>query len=109
MAREKFKTLTEQMFYVLLVLQQECYGADIMTQVDAITGGRVRIGGGTLYTLLDSFQEGNFIKETRTDGRKRCYQLTKIGRDALIAEQHRMRTVLSDWDSHWKLEEEDQP
>lgn len=30
MAREKFQTLTEQMFYILLCLQEECYGMDIM-------------------------------------------------------------------------------
>ena len=33
MAREKFQTLTEQMFYILLCLQEECYGMDIMEKV----------------------------------------------------------------------------
>ena len=28
MAREKFQTLTEQMFYILLCLRQECCGTD---------------------------------------------------------------------------------
>ena len=30
MAREKFQTLTEQMFYILLCLQRECCGVDVM-------------------------------------------------------------------------------
>lgn len=30
MPREKFRTLTEQMFYILLCLRQECCGMDIM-------------------------------------------------------------------------------
>ena len=30
MAREKFHTLTEQMFYVLLCLDEECCGTDIL-------------------------------------------------------------------------------
>ena len=33
MAREKFQTLTEQMFYILLCLRQECCGTDIMARV----------------------------------------------------------------------------
>ena len=55
MAREKFQTLTEQMFYILLCLRQECCGTDIMAQVSALTKGRVSVGPGTLYNLLESF------------------------------------------------------
>ena len=33
MPREKFKTLTEQMFYILLCLEQERRGADILSMV----------------------------------------------------------------------------
>ena len=36
MAREKFQTLTEQMFYILLALQEERCGADIMALVAQI-------------------------------------------------------------------------
>ena len=52
MAREKFRTLTEQMFYVLLCLKEECYGQDILDQVPAMTENRVSVGSGTLYNLL---------------------------------------------------------
>ena len=52
MAREKFQTLTEQMFYILLCLRQEQCGADIMAQVSALTRERVTVGPGTLYNLL---------------------------------------------------------
>ena len=53
MPRAKFQTLTEQMFYVLLCLKNECYGMDILDQVPAMTGGRVNVGSGTLYNLLE--------------------------------------------------------
>ena len=43
MAREKFQTLTEQMFYILLCLRQECCGTDIMAQVSTLTKGRVSV------------------------------------------------------------------
>lgn len=73
MAREKFQTLTEQMFYVLLSLRDECCGADIMARIANITHGRVTVGPGTLYNLLESFQETGWIVETKTEGRKRSY------------------------------------
>ena len=34
MPREKFQALTEQMFYILLCLRDECCGMDIMTKVE---------------------------------------------------------------------------
>ena len=37
MAREKFRTLTEQMFYILLSLQTECCGMDVMERVADMT------------------------------------------------------------------------
>lgn len=61
MAREKFQTLTEQMFYILLCLQEECYGMDIMEKVAAMTEGRVTIGPGTLYNLLEQFQKAGIL------------------------------------------------
>ena len=42
--REKFQTLTEQMFYVLLCLRKECYGMDILDLVPVMTQGRVSVG-----------------------------------------------------------------
>ena len=37
MARAKFQTLTEQMFYILLCLRTECCGIDVMAQVEQMT------------------------------------------------------------------------
>ena len=55
MARLKFQTLTEQMFYTLLCLKEECCGMDILDRVPAMTNQRVHVGSGTLYTLLEQF------------------------------------------------------
>ena len=55
MAREKFQTLTEQMFYVLLCLREECCGMDLMERIRLLTSGRVSVGPGTLYNLLEQF------------------------------------------------------
>lgn len=55
MARGKFQTLTEQMFYILLCLRQERCGADVMAWVAEATGSRVAVGPGTLYNCWSSF------------------------------------------------------
>ena len=97
MAREKFQTLTEQMFYILLCLQRECCGVDVMEQVERMTEGRVVIGPGTLYSLLESFLKEGFIQETRVDGRKRSYQITVKGRLRLEEEVRRLRRQTEDY------------
>ena len=97
MAREKFQTLTEQMFYILLCLQRECCGVDVMDQVSRVTEGRVVIGPGTLYSLLESFQQEGFIQETRVEGRRRSYQITVKGRLRLEEEVQRLRRQTEDY------------
>lgn len=97
MAREKFQTLTEQMFYILLCLQRECCGVDVMDQVSRMTEGRVAIGPGTLYSLLESFQQEGFIQETRVEGRRRSYQITVKGRLRLEEEVQRLRRQTEDY------------
>ncbi|WP_295763968.1 PadR family transcriptional regulator [uncultured Oscillibacter sp.] len=97
MAREKFQTLTEPMFYILLCLREECCGADVMARVSALTHGRVSVGPGTLYNLLDSFQQAGMIRETAVAGRKRSYLITDKGRETLEAEYRRLLVLTEDY------------
>ena len=97
MAREKFQTLTEPMFYILLTLREECCGTDIMSRVTRLTQGRVSIGPGTLYNLLDSFQQAGMIQETSVTGRTRSYLITPKGRDTLDTEYRRLLTLTRDY------------
>ena len=98
MAREKFQTLTEQMFYILLCLEQERCGADVMAWISETTGGRVAVGPGTLYNLLEQFLQAGYIRESRGEGRKRSYLITPAGREALAAEVRRLRTLTADYE-----------
>ena len=99
MAREKFQTLTEQMFYILLCLRQECCGTDIMSEVNRLTNGRVSVGPGTLYNLLESFLVAGWIAGTRVEGRKRSYLITAAGRKALEDEYQRLQKLMTDFES----------
>ena len=96
-AREKFRTLTEQMFYVLLCLKEECYGQDILDQVPAMTENRVSVGSGTLYNLLEQFLAEGFIRETKVEGRRRSYILTEKGKMMLDKEYARIIAQAMDY------------
>ncbi len=97
MPREKFRTLTEQMFYVLLCLKEECCGMDILDRVPEMTAGRVTVGSGTLYNLLEQFLESGMIVETRVEGRKRSYLLTQKGQEMLEKEYERILAQAQDF------------
>lgn len=106
MPRAKFQTLTEQMFYILLCLKNECCGMDIMDKVTAMTAGRVNIGSGTLYNLLEQFQESGMIRLTRAEGRRRSYILTEKGTEALETEYQRLQWQMADYKRMMGIDQE---
>jgi DNA-binding PadR family transcriptional regulator len=96
LAREKFQTLTEQMYYILLALEEECCGVDIMERVNERTKNRISVGPGTLYTLLAKFVKADMIQETLVEGRKKSYILTEHGRNVLREEYVRLKMQVED-------------
>lgn len=105
MPRPKFQTLTEQMFYVLLCLKEDMCGMDILDRVPAMTEGRVHVGSGTLYNLLEQFVAMGFIRETSALGRKRTYRLTRHGEEILEKEYQRILLQAQDYARMMKKEE----
>lgn len=97
MPRGKFQTLTEQMFYVLLSLNTERSGVEILEAISDMTAGRVSVGSGTLYNLLEQFVYAGFIRETRAEGRRRSYVLTELGRETLRQEYARITAQAEDY------------
>ena len=90
MPRQKFSVLTEQMFCILLCLRRERCGMDIMEMVCNMTDGRVKVGPGTVYNLLEQFQQAGMIRLTADQGRKKSYILTDFGQSVLDREYHRL-------------------
>ena len=89
--------LTEPMYYVLMsFLRHEMCGTEVTEFVERKTHGRVKLGPGTLYTLLAKFQDEEMIAETSVEGRKRTYQLTDKGRAAFEEELARLRACVND-------------
>lgn len=96
MAREQFQTLTEPMYYILLALTEECCGVDIMEKVKHISRGRVLVGPGTLYAMLAKFEENGVIRLTASEGRRKSYVITEVGRGMLQKEYDRLKIMVED-------------
>jgi len=95
-AREQLKTLTEQMYYILLSLISPNHGYGIMQEVDRRTQGRVKIGAGTLYNLLSRFEEEYIIEQISEEDRRKTYVITQKGLDILKEEYQRLIQLVSD-------------
>ena len=96
MARKQWETLTEQMFYILLALYEPRHGYAVMQYVAGLTNGRVRIGAGTLYTLLSRFEEERYICCVDENEQRKEYSITDTGRALLQRECERLNMQLAD-------------
>ena len=99
MPRLKLSPLPAAAFNILMALADEdLHGYEIMRRVEAQTGGRTRLGPGTLYSSIQALLEARFIAETAgvadSDERRRYYHLTAAGRKACRAEAERLADLL---------------
>lgn len=74
----------------------ELCGTEIAAAVERRTEGRVRLGPGTLYTILGRFLEEELIREVSVHGRQRNYRLTEEGLRVYQAELARLHRCVAD-------------
>ena len=97
MPKKSMDSLTESMFYVLMALYcQPMCGIDIASYIESRTGGRLRIGPATLYTILGKFEKERYIQEIQVEGRKRTYRITDRGQLAYREEVNRLKQCVAD-------------
>lgn len=102
MPRRKLDPLPTAAFHILMSLSdQNLHGYEIMRQVAEQTGGRMRLGPGTLYGSIRTLLEEGLIEEieprrARTPGeeRRRYYRLSSAGRKLVRAEATRLAELL---------------
>ncbi|TVZ02757.1 PadR family transcriptional regulator [Trebonia kvetii] len=92
--------MQEATFLILTALASGSqHGYAIITEVTEISGGRVRLRAGTLYTALDRLRADGLVaveREEIVDGRlRRYYRLTDHGAVALRAEAARLQANAS--------------
>jgi DNA-binding PadR family transcriptional regulator len=97
------KPLTPAVLHILLALAPGArHGYGIMKQVERDSGGKVRMGPGTLYGSLGRMIDAGLIAESDQrvdpeldDERRVYYEITDLGREMLEAELERYREVVS--------------
>jgi DNA-binding PadR family transcriptional regulator len=95
--------LTPAVLHILLALSTEQrHGYGIMKQVERESGGKVKMGPGTLYGSLGRMMSAGLIRESdkkvdlaMDDERRIYYAITGAGRKALQAELDRYRGVVA--------------
>ena len=88
--------MQEATFLILTALAASSqHGYGILTNVNEISGGRVRLRAGTLYSALDRLRADGLVEVDReeiVEGRlRRYYRLTPAGSDLLADEAARMQ------------------
>jgi DNA-binding PadR family transcriptional regulator len=99
---EMVPILTPAAFHILLALADvERHGYGIMQEVATLTGGRMRLGPGTLYRSIGRLLADGLIAEAEErpdpaldDERRRYYRLTERGLRAASAEAERLATLV---------------
>jgi DNA-binding PadR family transcriptional regulator len=102
MPKRKLDPLPTAAFHILLALAgEDLHGYAIMRQVEEQTGGRMRLGPGTLYGSLRTLLEAGLIEETderadpeETAERRRYYRLTSAGLEITRSEAEKLADLL---------------
>jgi DNA-binding PadR family transcriptional regulator len=97
-----YQPLTPAVFHILLALADgEKHGYAIMKDVEAHTGGGVKMGPGTLYGSIKRMLAVGLIEESgqrpdpeMDDERRRYYRLTGVGARVVEAESQRLAELV---------------
>ncbi len=96
---KKSEPMSESYYYILLCLAKGAnHGYGIMQMTKKFSGGDVTIGSGTMYGATSNMMKKGWIREIMSNEagvkRRRLYQLTDLGREALRTEIARLRRML---------------
>lgn len=102
MAKRRLDPLPSAAFHILLALaDDDRHGYGIMRQIADETGGKIRLGPGTLYGSIKTLLDAGLVEECGeraggegADERRRYYRLTPSGRNAARSEAERMADLV---------------
>src|SRR5512147_1379100 len=100
---QAFLPLTPAVFHILLALADgERHGYSIMREVEAYTGGQLKLGATTLYRSIRQMLAAGLIVESDErpdpaldDERRRYYRLSDLGRRVALAEMQRLDRLMA--------------
>lgn len=94
---QHYLPLSEATFLILASLSTAKHGYAIMQDVSAWSGGKTRLGPGTLYGALTKLVDQGLIRRAEdgpvADDRRKSYVLTALGRLVVEAECARLEST----------------
>jgi DNA-binding PadR family transcriptional regulator len=90
----KFLPLSEATYYVMLALDEPRHGYAVMQAVEAMSGGAVTIGPGTLYGAFNTLEKQKLIEKVSEEERRKIFGLTDLGRGVLVEQIHRLELMV---------------
>ena len=91
--KKVYVPMTETGFYILLCLQRPMHGYSIVRQVEALTGGEIRLSPGTMYGSLSKMEKDGLIEFLREEDKRKIYAITELGRQVLELEMVRIERL----------------
>jgi DNA-binding PadR family transcriptional regulator len=101
---DKHLPLTEATFYILTALMEPQHGYAIMQDVEAMSGGTVNLGPGTLYGALTKLEESKLIEKVGEVERRKIYIITEPGQDVLNEQVARLAVMVHSAKTKFKKE-----
>jgi len=96
---KQYSPLTETTFYILISLVEPLHGYGIMTKIEEMTSGRVKLAAGTLYGALTTLLKNGLIERIGEDPenpRRIIYQITLLGEFLIDYEIKRLKAMVED-------------
>lgn len=96
MLLKKYQPMTETSCFILLSIAKEPkHGYGIVMDVKKLSGGRIKLGNGSLYGALGRLEsDGLLVHFDEAEGRK-VYAATKLGISVLQMERERLELLSS--------------
>jgi DNA-binding PadR family transcriptional regulator len=83
---------------LMALAREDLHGYAIKQKVEERSGGRIRLGPGTLYEGIHRMEVAGWIRETGTSGhpsgKRRVYRLTPAGKRVMEEELERLAEVV---------------
>lgn len=91
---KKYIPMTETTYYTLLAVIEARHGYAIMQFVSGLTKERIKLGTGTLYTMVGRLTTDGLITIVENQSGKKTYQITELGQKLLEMETERLQAQL---------------
>lgn len=87
--------LTDSVFYIMAAFAQPKHGYAVMSEIEELTEGEVKIGPASLYTIIKKLIDEEYIVlYDKSDSRRKVYMLTDKGRSVLHHDMKRRQKMI---------------